>query len=56
MIDLNIVGQNFLTLIILGFLGWIIYQKMQGAKGHDILSNIREKFGKFTSVKSKLRK
>ena len=51
MIDISVVGNNFLTIGILGFFGWMIYQNMQK---ENKLSNFKEKFGK-VFVRTKLK-
>lgn len=43
MIDLGAVGENFLTILILFFFGWMIYLGMQKKNS---LAGFREKFGK----------
>lgn len=43
MIDLAVVGSNLLTILILGFFGWVIYQ---GMKGNNALGSFKSKFGK----------
>ena len=39
------IAENLLTILILGFMGWIIYHNM---KGNDALSSFRDSVSKFT--------
>ena len=39
------VGNNILTLFILGGVGWIIYDTI---KGNDTFANMKDKIGRFT--------
>jgi len=44
------IGENLLTLLVLGGFGYIIFQSL---KGNNVFNNLKEKMGKFAGGRKK---